>query len=114
MTRKNWLIILLFAIFLLAIDVLLIRKRISPGMDLQNLPTYTASEIAKYNGEGGSVPILVALDGYVYDVTAGAADFYAPGQSYHYLVGKDSSVLLHVFGDKLIRDKYKVVGVYKP
>ncbi len=114
MTKRHWLIISLFAIFLLAMDLLLIRKRVSSATVPQNMPIYSESELAKYSGENGDKPILLALDGLVYDVSPGAADFYAPGESYHYLVGKDSSVLLHVFGDKLIRDKYKVVGVYKP
>ena len=114
MTKKSWLIVILFAVFLFFIDVFIIRKRVYPETVSKNLPTYTASDLSKYNGENGSTPILLALDGLVYDVSPGAADFYAPGESYHYLVGKDSSILLHVFGEKLIRDKYKVVGVYKP
>lgn len=110
---KNKVLIGLFVVALIAIDYLVIRQRVTEPPKV-NLPIYTAATISSYSGENGKMPILIALDGLVYDVSAGAADFYAPGESYHYLVGRDSSTLLHVFGGDIIKKKYPVVGVYKP
>lgn len=108
--------IILFALgLMLCADWLILREMtrqpIHPG---SNLPTISASELAKYNGDNNNLPIYLALDGYVYDVSPGGADYYAPGQSYHDLVGKDSSVLLHIIGGDIISRKYKIVGVYTP
>lgn len=94
------------------IDYGIIRQRVD-STNNPSLPVYDQITLAKYNGEDKSLPILLALDGLVYDVSAGATNFYNPGESYHYLVGKDSSTVLHVFGDSLIKKKYPVVGVYK-
>lgn len=78
------------------------------------LPSITADELSKYNGDSPDMPIYLALNGYVYDVSAGKDDFYGQGQAYHDLVGKDSSALLNIFGGEIIKRKYKIVGVYKP
>jgi predicted heme/steroid binding protein len=56
----------------------------------------------------------LALDGYVYDVSAGREEYYNKGKPYHELVGKDSSQMLHIAGADLIRKKYPVVGIYTP
>ena len=71
--------------------------------------TYTETELSGYSGNDPSKPILLALDGLVYDVTAGK-EYYRPGGSYHDLAGKDSSKLLHLVGGDIIKRKYPVVG----
>jgi len=73
--------------------------------------TYTEAELAQYIGVDPTKPILLALDGLVYDVTAGR-EFYQPGGSYHDLAGKDSSNELHLFGGNIIKRKYPVVGTF--
>jgi predicted heme/steroid binding protein len=73
--------------------------------------TYTATELSQYIGIDPSKPILLALDGLVYDVTAGR-EFYQPGGSYHDLAGKDSSTELHLVGGDIIKRKYPVVGTF--
>lgn len=100
-------------IFILLVVDWLILRNISPvlGESTHNLPTFTLEELSKYDGNDKSMPIYLALDGYVYDVSAGRDKFYAPGSPYHELVGKDSSILLHVVGSDIIKKKYKVVGV---
>ena len=79
-----------------------------------NLRQYSQDELAKYDGSDLNKPIYLAYEGYVYDVSSGRADFYNPGEAYHYLVGKDSTKLLNVFGGDLIKRKYSVVGKYSP
>lgn len=113
MTRRQLAAIGIFAVFLLLVDWQILRRRFDT-VDNTDVPRYTAAALAQYDGAKPGQPVLLALDGLVYDVSAGAADFYAPGQSYHYLVGKDSSVALHIFGADLIKRKYPVVGVYTP
>ena len=73
------------------------------------LRTYTEAELAQYTGVDPIKPILLALDGSVYDVTAGK-EFYQPGGSYHDLAGKDSSAELHLVGGDIIKRKYPIVG----
>ncbi len=71
--------------------------------------TITAEELKKYDGTDPKLPIYIALDGLIYDVTAGSK-FYTPGGPYHYLAGKDSSAELHLIGGDIIKRKYPVVG----
>lgn len=76
------------------------------------LPIYTKASLAKYDGEDLSLPIYIALEGSVYDVSSGR-EFYAPGGTYHFLAGTDGTLLLKTFGGDLIKQKYPVVGTYQ-
>lgn len=76
-----------------------------------NLATYTAASLSQYDGTNDKLPIYVALDGYVYDVTPGK-EFYIPGGIYHRIAGKDGSSELHIFGGDIIKEKYKIVGIF--
>lgn len=58
--------------------------------------------------------IYLGLDCLVYDVTAGKDKYYGEGKPYHYLVGRDASAQLKIFGGDIIKNKYQVVGVLKP
>lgn len=71
---------------------------------------FTEKELAMYNGENKSLPILLAFDNYVYDVTSGR-EYYQPGGVYHRLAGKDSTSELKVFGGNMIKEKYPVIGI---
>lgn len=70
---------------------------------------FTTDELKKYDGSDPDLPIYLAHEGLVYDVTDGK-QFYAPGGSYHYLAGKDSTIALKVAGGDIIKKKYPVVG----
>ncbi len=83
-------------------------------MKIGNMPIYTTQLLSEFDGSNPDKPILLALDGYVYDVSAGKADFYGEGEVYHELVGRDASKMLRLFGADIIKNKYKVVGVYNP
>ncbi|XP_062378915.1 neudesin isoform X2 [Sardina pilchardus] len=50
----------------------------------------TEEELEKYDGSQDGQPIYMAINGVVFDVTAGK-DFYAKGAPYNALVGKDST-----------------------
>ncbi|KAI8620727.1 cytochrome b5-like heme/steroid binding domain-containing protein [Chytriomyces sp. MP71] len=52
--------------------------------------TFTAVELAEYNGADESKPIYLALKSVVYDVTS-ARKMYAPGTGYSIFAGKDAS-----------------------
>lgn len=84
-----------------------------PSQMPNNLPAYTAATLIQYNGEKNNLPIYIALDGYVYDVTAGKS-FYALGGTYHNIAGKDASRELHIFGGSIIKEKYPIVGIFVP
>ena len=50
----------------------------------------TDVELIAYDGTDPNKPIYVALNGTIYDVTAGSR-VYGPGGSYHVFAGKDSA-----------------------
>ncbi|KAJ2767641.1 Dihydrodipicolinate synthase [Coemansia nantahalensis] len=49
---------------------------------------WTKRQLAQYTGADGA-PILIALDGKVYDVSAGRG-FYGPGGAYSVFAGRDA------------------------
>ncbi|KAF4624449.1 hypothetical protein G7Y89_g13725 [Cudoniella acicularis] len=51
---------------------------------------YTDADLAAYDGTNPDLPILLALNGTIYDVTNGRK-FYGPGGSYHFFAGADAS-----------------------
>ena len=86
--------------------------RINESID-QPLPEYDSEALMRFDGTDPNKPIYLALDGLVYDVSMGREMYYGPGESYHYLVGRDASQPLHVFGAEIIKKKYQVVGRYR-
>ncbi|KAI9293345.1 cytochrome b5 [Neoconidiobolus thromboides FSU 785] len=52
--------------------------------------TFTPKELAKYDGTNPDLPIYIAIDGEVYDVTNGKM-YYGKGGSYHFFSGKDAA-----------------------
>lgn len=108
-----------FAIGLMLLDaVFLSSRRITENNHRQESSVerkrYSASDLAKYDGTDPTLPVLIALDGNVYDVSAGRDTFYAPGKPYHALAGTDASTLLHIAGGGIIARKYPVIGRYSP
>ncbi|ODV80783.1 cytochrome b5 [Suhomyces tanzawaensis NRRL Y-17324] len=67
------------------IDPRYVKFKFSPGY--LNL---TIAELALYNGSDPKLPIYVAINGSVYDVTK-SPGIYGPGGSYHKVSGKDSA-----------------------
>lgn len=113
---KNRIKLCFWLIPILALSGFIFLRRIVPANRPPSgqLPAYTAQTLSVYNGDNPNQPVLLALDGYVYDVSSGRETFYAPGQSYHYLTGRDSSADLHLVGADIIRRKYPVVGIFYP
>lgn len=115
--RSRTLFFLALCVATITADILVLRHRplmASAPHEIWQLPVYTATELSRYDGTDASQPVYLALDGYVYDVTAGRNAFYGPGQPYHHLAGRDSSDLLHLAGGSIIKRKYSVVGIYTP
>lgn len=50
----------------------------------------TPSQLALYNGTDPSLPIYLAVNGTIFDVTSGAR-FYGPGAAYHYAAGCEAN-----------------------
>ena len=73
--------------------------------------TYTEDTLREYDGQNMDLPIYIAFEGNVYDVTAGK-EFYQPGGKYHFLAGTDGTNLLKMFGGDLIKKKYPIIGTY--
>lgn len=58
---------------------------------LQHRPLYlTPAELARYDGADPALPIYLAINGTIYDVSAGARH-YGPGGSYHSFAGADAT-----------------------
>lgn len=75
----------------------------------QSLKGYTLESIKEFNGTDDNKPIYIAMNGLVYDVSAGR-EFYNSSGPYHYLAGKDSSTELNMVGGSIIKRKYPVIG----
>ena len=78
-------------------SVLLQREEPLPLGDASAGLALTLEELSEFDGrpltdssEGAHAPLLLAIHGRIYDVSAGSA-FYGPGRSYHKLVGKDAT-----------------------
>jgi predicted heme/steroid binding protein len=78
-----------------------------------DLPVFTKEELVKYDGNDSNIPVYIAFDGLVYDVTTGRENFYDPGKPYHFLAGRDSTAELNFAGGNMIKSRYKVVGRYQ-
>lgn len=104
-------IIFLGSAYFFVYNALSSQHSIALGVNSKDLPVYIAASLAPYNGTDEKLPIYVALDGYVYDVTPGK-EFYVPGGAYHDIAGKDASAELHIFGGGIIKEKYKIVGIF--
>lgn len=77
------------------------------------LPAYTTASLAQFNGEDPTLPIYIAFNGAVYDVTSGRK-FYGPNGTYHFLAGSDGTSLLKIMGGDIIKKKYPVIGTFSP
>ncbi|KAF7864424.1 hypothetical protein EAF04_006558 [Stromatinia cepivora] len=53
-------------------------------------PSLTDADLSQYDGTNPSLPIYLALNGTIYDVSAGRRH-YGPGGSYHFFAGVDAS-----------------------
>lgn len=73
--------------------------------------TLDATALSEFSGTDADKPIYLALDGFVYDITAGK-EFYQTGGPYHFLAGRDASSELHIAGAGIIRRKYPIVAAY--
>lgn len=106
--------IMLFVVVLLVFDVIFLNTQQTKTVAAPRLPVYSPVVLAQYDGTDPSKPILLALDGLVYDVSVGRDSYYAPGKPYHILAGVDASALLHIAGGDIITRKYPVVGRMSP
>jgi predicted heme/steroid binding protein len=77
-----------------------------PGMKMMS-----SRELSGFDGTDPDKPIYLALDGFVYDVSAGKS-YYVAGGTYHFLAGKDSSEDLHIAGAGIIKRKYPVIATF--
>ena len=77
----------------------------------ETLPEFNVDTLAVFDGTDASLPIYVAFEGSIYDVTEGKK-FYGPDGHYHFLAGTDGTKLLKVFGGSTIQEKYPVVGTF--
>ncbi|KAI9887102.1 MAG: hypothetical protein M1823_001092 [Watsoniomyces obsoletus] len=50
----------------------------------------TPQELSLYNGTDPKIPIYLAINGSIYDVSA-SPSFYGPGGSYHFFAGKEGT-----------------------
>ena len=75
----------------------------------------TDTELAKYDGSDPNLPIYIALNGSIFDVSA-APQTYGPGGSYHVFAGKDAAraFLTGCFVDDQTPDLRGVEYMYIP
>ena len=113
-SKKKLLTILVFALLLVLVDYLAQRGQGSARAEVDpGLSEYTKESLAQYDGSDLDKPVLLAMEGLVYDVSPGRDEFYNPGQGYHYLAGRDATLELLIAGGSIIKRKYQVVGIYK-
>lgn len=81
----------------------------SKSVPRDQLISFTAEKLMQYDGTDINLPIYMAYNGDVYDVSAGR-EFYKIGGPYHDLAGKDSTSELNIAGGGIIKIKYKIIG----
>lgn len=101
---------ILTVLLFFGVSYLLYTPKEQVVLNVAGSKTFTTEDLSKYNGSNPELPIYIGLNGVVYDVSQGAADFYAKGKSYNYLTGKDSSKELNLIGGSIIKKKYPAVG----
>lgn len=75
--------------------------------DSTGLRYYTREELAKYDGSDPSLPLLLGMNGDVFDVTEKGSGFYGKGAAYNCFAGKDSTRALSI-GSLEEDDLYRV------
>ena len=72
-------------------------------------------ELLRYNGTDRDLPIYLALNGTVYDVSA-SPHIYGPGGSYHFFAGRDATraFVTGCFAEDLTADLRGVEEMYVP
>ncbi len=75
----------------------------------RTLVSFSSEQLREFDGVK-KTKIYIGLDCLVYDVTAGKDQYYGEGKPYHYLVARDASAQLRIFGGDIIKSKYPVVG----
>lgn len=95
----------------------IIKKQFTPCSQFRkqhpeygSLPIFSIDELAKYDGVKNE-KTYVGFHCVVYDVTEGKNNYYADGKGYHYLVGRDATKQLDIFGGDIIESKYPKVGL---
>ena len=75
----------------------------------------TDAEISLYNGTSPTLPIYLALNGTIYDVSA-SPHIYGPGGSYHFFAGRDATraFVTGCFDQDLTPDLRGVEEMYVP
>lgn len=77
--------------------------------DTANLPVYTRAQLALRNGQD-KPEIWVALNGFVYDVTA--SRLWRNGKHYEHWAGQDlTPELADAPHTEKVFDKFKIIGV---
>jgi len=83
------------------------------SVPIAELKNFTVDELKKFDGTSDNLPIYMAYNSDVYDVSAGR-EFYKVGGPYHDLAGKDSTSDLNIAGGGIIKVKYKIIGKLLP
>lgn len=64
---------------------------IGAAYDGDGVRLFQRADLARYDGSDPGLPLLLAIDGDVFDVTDKGYHFYGPGMGYSVFVGRDSS-----------------------
>ncbi|KAJ5259242.1 hypothetical protein N7478_012223 [Penicillium angulare] len=75
----------------------------------------TPAELSRYDGNDESLPIYVAVNGHIFDVSANPA-MYGPGGGYHFFAGKDATraFVTGCFQEDLTADMTGVEEMFMP
>lgn len=75
----------------------------------------TDADLSLYDGSNPDLPLYIALNGSIYDVSAGR-HFYGPGGSYHFFAGRDATraFVTGCFDTDLTPDMRGVEDMYIP
>ena len=80
----------------------------SSATDQSSQKTFTASELASYDGQNGR-PSYVAVSGIVYDVT----NLFVGAEHFNHLAGTDLTNQYNSRHDPSLIQRYPVVGIFK-
>jgi predicted heme/steroid binding protein len=114
--KSPFIILLLVFVIGASVSFIYIKKQFSPcaqflrdHADDASLPQFTANDLSQYDGIHNE-KIYLGYHCIVYDVSEGKDQYYGEGKGYHYLVGRDATKQLEIFGGDIIESKYPKVG----
>lgn len=98
------------------LSIYITQRQLTQNLSTQRGPLLlTDAELSLYNGTSPTLPIYLALNSSIYDVSA-SPHIYGPGGSYHFFAGRDATraFVTGCFDEDLVPDLRGVEEMFVP